>query len=245
MQNSDFFGNIFVKINAPQILKKEFNSSRWKGKAVNIGGVTDSYQICEKKYRLMPDILKEFIKHKNPAIISTKSSLILDDIDLITELSQVADIRIGTSITCSDDSFSRKIEPGASITSDRFEIIRRFSERGVNTSVLLMPIIPFVNDSYQNLEEIFKRSKENGALSIICGSLNLRGNNYSMFFNRLKKIFPEKIGKIQKIYNEKSYCSKEYSLYLFEILTNLRKKYDFSSRVVPIKDKKEIQLSLF
>ncbi|WP_330656079.1 SPL family radical SAM protein [Alkaliphilus flagellatus] len=75
--SKDYFGNIFIKTNIVQKLEEQLSSSSWKREIINIGGVTDSYQPIEEEYKIMPKILKLLIKYKTPAIISTKSDLIL------------------------------------------------------------------------------------------------------------------------------------------------------------------------
>lgn len=91
---TDFTTNISVKTNIVDVLEKQLASPNWKREIINIGGVTDSYQPAEAQYRLMPEILKLLIKYKTPAIISTKSDLVLRDYDLIDQLSRITYINV-------------------------------------------------------------------------------------------------------------------------------------------------------
>ena len=120
----DFHRDIFVKTNIVEQLEKELKSESWNREVINIGGVTDSYQPAESRYRLMPEILKLLIKYKTPAIISTKSDLVLRDYELIDELSQITYINIAATITTVDETIARKIEPGSASPSDRFKVLK-------------------------------------------------------------------------------------------------------------------------
>jgi DNA repair photolyase len=89
---NEFFDDIFVKTNVADALHTDFSKRSWDGDPVNICGVTDGYQPLEKEYVLMPKIIEAFIRHKNPMIITTKSTLLLRDIDLLDELNKIADV---------------------------------------------------------------------------------------------------------------------------------------------------------
>ena len=104
MESDDFFNEIYVKTNIAERLEILLRSKSWKGDAINLGGVTDSYQPAEERYRLMPEIWKLLIRYKNPAIISTKSDLILRDFELIEELAATAGVNVASTITCSDEN---------------------------------------------------------------------------------------------------------------------------------------------
>jgi len=123
LNDEEYFYNIYVKTNIVEKLEKELRHSSWKREVVNIGGVTDSYQPAENKYKLMPEILKLLIKYKTPAIISTKSDLILRDFDLIDELSKITYINIAATITTTDENLRKKIEPQGCESNKRFEML--------------------------------------------------------------------------------------------------------------------------
>src|SRR6056297_1018695 len=150
--NEDFFGNIYVKENLAHVLDKEFGKKSWKGEMVNLGGVTDSYQPLEKTVEMMPDILKVFIRHKNPLTISTKSDLILRDISLYAQLASLTTVNISVTITTPDESIRRLIEPLGSPTARRFQVLKAFSEIPVSTGLHIMPVIPCLTDDFENLE---------------------------------------------------------------------------------------------
>ncbi len=118
----------------------------WKQEIINFGGVTDCYQPLEKKYELMPELLKLLIKYKTPAIISTKSVLSMRDFDLIKDLSEITYVNIAASVTTLDEDMRKGLEPFCAPTADRFEMLKAFGETSASTGLHMMPIIPYLTD---------------------------------------------------------------------------------------------------
>lgn len=230
LDSEQFFDDILVKTNVAESLDRDFSKRNWGGFPVNLCGVTDPYQTIEGKYTLMPKIIEVFMKHKNPLVITTKSALILRDIDLLVELNKVAHVDIRISISAMDENVRKKIEPFAAPTIDRLYAISEFSKRGIDTGILMMPIIPYLTDNIENLDEIFKIAKNNDAKSIIPQILHLRGNTKKVFFNHITEFFPELFQKINVIYKG-SYADKDY-LDSFRIkISSLRNKYNFYNKI--------------
>ncbi|WP_373276630.1 SPL family radical SAM protein, partial [Clostridioides difficile] len=111
INSNNYFEEIYVKTNIVEKLERQLKSSKWKKEVINIGGVTDSYQPIEADYKIMPEILNLLIKYKTPAIISTKSDLILRDYDLIDKLSRITYINVASTITTVNEDTQRLIEP--------------------------------------------------------------------------------------------------------------------------------------
>jgi DNA repair photolyase len=245
MESDNFFDDVFVKTNVAQALDSELSKKSWKGEPIKIGGVTDSYQPLEKKYALMPDVLKVLIRHQNPVLIATKSDLILREIDLIASLAELTDVAIATTVTAMDEQTRKKIEPAAPPSIKRFEMLKKLGEMGCETAVLCTPIIPFITDGKDNLERIFSQTKEHNVGSILAWSLHLRGSTRTKFLNFLKKSYPKLEQKIAQMY-QTSNAPKSYRQDLRRTIEGLRKKYDlfetYSPRLFPAEDK---QLSLF
>jgi DNA repair photolyase len=242
LESGDFFGEIFVKINIDKALKKQFSKKSWKKEKVTICGVSDPYQPIEKKYRLMPKILKIFKRYRNPVVIITKSELILRDKKLIEELAKVTDVEIVTSICTLDEKIRKKIEPCSSSSLKRLSMLKELGDRGCRTSVLLMPIIPYLTDDAKNLKEIFKKAKENNIDNILTSPLHLRGNTKKEFFKFIAEEYPDKLVKLKKLYNG-AYASKEYRKKLKFLIFQLRKKYGLFYKK-PKNKRKEEQLKL-
>jgi DNA repair photolyase len=173
----------------------------------------------------MPKIIETFIRHKNPMIITTKSTLLLRDIDLLDELNKIAGVSVQVSASAIDEAIREKIEPFASPTMERLEMINELGKRGISCGVLMIPIIPHLTDSIENLDAIFKLAKENGAKSIIPQVLHLRGNTKNVFFSYMRNLFPDLESKIKPLYNG-AYVNKNYLENFQEKIRNLRRKYN-------------------
>lgn len=246
MASDNFFDEIYVKKNIVECFEKQISSKRWKRTIVNIGGVTDSYQPAEKQYKLMPEILKLCIKYKVPVCLSTKSKLILRDFDLFAELATFVPVSIACTITTVNEKIRNLIEPNASSTQERFNNLKEFSKTNVNTGIFIMPIIPELTDSYNNLSMLYKISKENNLNFAITSVLNLRGETKINFFNFIKNKLPHLYNKIKSHYKG-SYVNSEYKKHIENILNNLEEKYPLREKEISyeICENSDEQLLLF
>lgn len=248
LDSEEFFTDIHVKTNIVDELEKELRSNSWKRDVINIGGVTDSYQPAEAKYQLMPEILKLLIKYKTPAIISTKSKLILRDYDLIDKLSRITYINVAETITTMDEDIRKKIEPFGATSLERFEVLKEFRKTNASIGLHVMPIIPYITDNRENFDSMFKAASDCKVDYVLPGTLYLRGNTRIVFFNFIKKEFPYLYHQLQSMYKAGG-VSKEYKDKLYLMVNELRNKYNLSSSYSkPMKEKlnqaQNIQLSL-
>jgi DNA repair photolyase len=247
MDSDNFFDEIYVKKNIVECFEKQISSKRRKQTLVNIGGVTDSYQPAEKKYKLMPDILKLCIKYKVPVSLSTKSKLILRDFDLFAELANIVPVHIACTITTANEKIRQLIEPNASSTEDRFNNLKEFSKTNVNTGIFIMPIIPEITDSYNNLNMLYKTAKENNVNYAITTILNLRGETKISFLNFVKEKLPHLYNKIKSHYKG-AYVNSKYKKHIYNILNKLEEKYPLKGKNIDYKDynnTEEKQLTFF
>lgn len=218
------FSQIFVKQNIVEVLDKELSRKSWKKEIINIGGVTDSYQETEAQQNLMPEILRIFIKHKTPAIISTKSDLILRDIELIDELSQLTYVNIASTITTLNESIQAKIEPGASSSIARFNMLKEFRRTNASVALHTMPIIPYLTDSYENIEQLCIEAKKANVHYMLPGLLYLRGETKKVFLDFLHQTFPQEYLKLTALQKDKtSYTHYKSNLYKNTVNQLLRK----------------------
>lgn len=236
----DFSSNIAVKTNIVEILEKQLRSPDWKREIVNIGGVTDSYQPAEARYQLMPEILKLLIKYKTPAIISTKSDLVLRDYDLIDALSRITYINIAATVTTLDEEIRKKIEPGAVTGRARFGMLKAFRKTNASVGHHLMPIIPYLTDDSDTLSALFEAGKDAGIHYVLPGVLYLRGATRPAFFDFIRTGYPQKYQALWALY-QKGGASREYKDELYGRLNPLRKAFGLSnSYSAPIKEKLKI-----
>ncbi|NDV66595.1 radical SAM protein [Bacteroides sp. 224] len=248
LEKKDFYNDIVVKTNIVEKLEEQLRSPQWKREIVNIGGVTDSYQPIEEEFRFMPDILKLLIKYRTPAIISTKSDLILRDYDLIDQLSQITYINVAATITTVNESVREKLEPGGVSSARRFAMLKEFRKTNASIGVHVMPIIPYLTDSRENMEALCSNAKDCGADYFLPGTLYLRGNTKGNFLKFINEQYPDLYESLAELY-KKGGAGKEYKSGLYEMVNELRNRYGLSSSYTkPIKEKlkkTEQQLSLF
>jgi DNA repair photolyase len=232
------FSKVFVKTNIIDQLDKELSSPKWNRDVINIGGVTDSYQKAEEEMKIMPEVLKVLIKHKTPAIISTKSDLILRDLDLIAELAKLTYVNIASTITTMNETDRKKIEPNGSSSMDRFKMLLEFRKTNASVGLHTMPIIPYVTDSYSNIEHLCFEAKNSNVHYMLPGVLYLRGKTRIVFFDFIKNEYPEIFDGLNELYKsggaDNSYKEKLYN----ETVNPLREKYGISnSYIKPMREK--------
>jgi len=222
-----FFQKVYVKTNIEEALEKQLAAKNWKKELINIGGVCDSYQPAEAKYGLMRKVLSLMIKYKNPITISTKSDLILRDYDLLSELAGLTYVNIAVTVTTMDENLSKLLEPFASSPERRFSVLKAFRNTDAFTGLHLMPIIPFLTDSRENLEQIFSLAAEAGVNYILPSLLYLRGETRKHFFNFLQLNFPELVGPYRKLYSG-GRIDSTYRAEIYEVIDSLMEKYRLS-----------------
>lgn len=226
--NENFENQIYVKSNIIEVLEKELASDSWKGDIINIGGVCDSYQPLEKDYKLMRDVLKLMIKYKNPVIISTKSNLILRDIDLINELASYTYVNIALCITSCNDSIAKNVEPGASLPLDRFKALCEISKTNAYTGFHLMPILPFLSDDEETLETLVKWARQSNADYMLTGMLYLTGGIKKRYLSFIEEVYPKYYDEYCKVY-PKGGADKDYKNNIHSFLAKMRNKYNVNN----------------
>jgi DNA repair photolyase len=222
-----FFQIICVKTNIVEALEKQLGAKSWKKEVINIGGVCDSYQPAEANYGLMRKVLALMIEYKNPITISTKSELILRDYDLFLELAELTYANIAVTVTTMDEKLSSILEPAASSPEKRFAVLRAFKNIASSTGLHIMPILPYLTDSPQNLEQILSLAAECKVDYVLPGILYLRGETRKHFFNYLKSNFPEFLDSYHRLYS-KSGVDRTYKAELYGTLKLLMEKYNLS-----------------
>lgn len=222
-----FFQKIYVKTNVAEALEKQLAARSWKKEVINIGGVCDSYQPAEAKYGLMRKVLALMIKYRNPVTISTKSDLILRDYDLLSELAELTSVNVAVTVTTMDEKLSSLLEPFASSPEKRFLVMRAFKSTAAVTGLHMMPILPFLTDSPQNLEQIMSLAAECEVDYALPGILYLRGETRKHFFDFLELNFPELVGPYNKLY-AKGGDDRAYKAELYGMLRSLLEKYHLS-----------------
>lgn len=175
----------------------------------------------------MRQVLLLMIKYRNPVMISTKSDLILRDFDLLKELAELTYVNIAVTVTTINEDLSALLEPFASSPIKRFSILRAFKNTAAVTGLHMMPILPFLTDNPQNLEQILSLAAECEVDYALPGILYLRGDTRKHFFDFLELKFPELVDPYCKLY-AKGGADGAYKAELYGVLNSLMDRYNLS-----------------
>jgi DNA repair photolyase len=238
--NQDFENEVIVKTNIEKKLDKTLRNSRsLLPDVIGPGGVTDAYQPIEEKFENTRKILNVISKHKYPINIATKSELITRDIDILEKIAEDTWCTVGFSITTTHEELANFLEPYSSSPAERLRALKKIKKEApkIQVGTYVMPIIPFLEDKEDDLEEIIKKSKQSGADFILFSpGLTLRDLQAQFFFKKLEESKHKDVIKpLLKLFKGKISPPAEYVKKLHKILYTLCKKYD-----LPIREKRWI-----
>ena len=213
------FDRVRIKENSINLIEKDLKSKRKKG-VVATGAMSDPYNPFEEKFLLTRKALELIDKYNYGAAIATKSDLIIRDIDVLKRIKEHSPVLCKITITTADDELSKKIEPNVCLSSERFKAIKELSDEGIYTGILLMPILPFINDTEENIISIVRKAKENGAKFVYPAfGVTLRSNQRIHFFDRLDKEFPKIKERYIREFQNNYMCSSPKARELYKIFS--------------------------
>jgi DNA repair photolyase len=204
----DFDKRIVVKVNLPEVLRRELNRPSWKGEHVALGTNTDPYQWVEKRYRLTRGVWEAMRDFRNPCSVLTKSPLLLRDLDLFREINAVTSFTANLSIPTIDEKVWRQTEPHTPNPRARIEAVAELTKAGIQCGVLVAPLIPGVNDDPAQVQEIVDACVEAGASHIGGICLHLRGAVKDIWFEWLEAYRPDLIPRYEQMYARGAYAPK-------------------------------------
>lgn len=200
------FDTVRAKKDSTEIINRELKGKIKKG-VVGTGAMSDPYNPYEKKYELTREALKLIDKYGYGIAIDTKSNLITRDIDILKSIKVHSPIITKITITTCDDRLSRIVEPNVSSSSERFDSIRKLSESGIYTGILMGPILPFIEDSEDNIRGIIDLAYDSGAKFInLHPGVTLRDNQREWYYDKLDESFPNLKYKYIQSYGYKYNC---------------------------------------
>ena len=188
-QIEDFDGEVIVKVNAVELLAEQLPRKRVKG-TIGTGSMNDPYMPLEKQYNLTGRALAVIADNGFPVHVLTKSDLVLKDLDKLAEISQVF-AAVSFTITTASDELGKKLEPGAPRVSRRFAAMKEIARRGIHTGVLLMPVLPMIEDQPENILAILQLAADHGASYVLPSfGMTIRDRQRSYYYQRLDQYFP-------------------------------------------------------
>jgi DNA repair photolyase len=211
---ADFDNQVVVKINVADVLAKEVAKPSWGRFPVALGTNTDPYQRAEGRYALMPGIIEALARSGTPLSILTKGTLLRRDLPLLLEVAQTVPVDLAMSIAIYDDELQKSIEPGTPSAKARLATVTAVRDAGLDCSVFLMPILPYLTDTKAHLDEALRRVKEAGGTSVLFSSLYLKPGVKPWFMHWLQRQYPELVPKYAELYSRGQYAPKEYRKWL-------------------------------
>jgi DNA repair photolyase len=204
------FDVVKPKKDSSLILEKELQTKRQKG-IIGMGAMSDPYNPLEIKLEITRNALLLIEKYGFSVSIATKSDLILRDLDILERIAKNQKVNVAITITTANDELQSKIEPYASSTSARFNAIKKLREHGIFAGVLMMPILPFINDTIENIKGIVSLANKHQASYIYPAfGVTLRSNQREYFYQKLDVLFPTLTRKYQAMYGEKYSCQSPH-----------------------------------
>lgn len=227
------WGNrIFVKVNAPEVLRAELAHPAWKREEVVVGTATDPYQPIEGRYRITRRILEALCDSRTPVNLVTRSPLILRDLDVLQGLHQRAGITVCVSIATLDEHLSRTIEPTVAPPHQRLRTVARLSAAGLAVGVLVAPILPGLTDAPKTLEAVIRAARDHGARFVGHSVLNLGEVTREAFFRFLQERHPELVALYERLYPRK-YAPRAYVDTVDRTVGRYRERLGFRNRPLP------------
>jgi DNA repair photolyase len=205
----DFEREIVVKVNVPELLRAELRKPAWGRELVALGTNTDPYQWAEGRYRLMPPILDALAESGTPLSILTKSSLVMRDFEQLREISKKVDVTVNFSVPTLEEKAWRATEPHTPHPRKRLEAVAKLNAAGIASGVLIAPLMPGINDSPEQVEEIVRICEEAGASFIGGIGLHLRPGVREVFMDWLRGARPDLVERYEELYRGRAYLPAE------------------------------------
>jgi DNA repair photolyase len=224
----DFERRIFVKRMAAEVLARTLSRTPIGSDPIAIGTATDPYQPAERKFRLTRSMLEVFAQLGGLSLsITTKSTLVTRDLDVLTAINARSKLSVNFSITTLDRRLQRLLEPRAPRPLLRLRALGELSAAGIRCHVLMMPVIPGMNDAPSTIEAVIRAATRFGAGGVWWRSLFLKPAAARRFIPFVAERFPHLREKIDEFYRRSTYAPRAYDQRLELIFDRLRRKYGF------------------
>ena len=230
--DDDWTSLILVKVNAPEVLRRELGRRSWQRERVAMGTATDCYQPIEGKYRLTRRCLEVFAEARTPVSIVTKGTLIVRDVDVLAALHERAGVSVVMSLTTVDPELAARLEPGVAPPLQRLRAMERLVAAGVPAGVNLAPIIPGLTDRPEQIEAVVRAAAEHGACFLGANVLHLKPGTREHFLAFLRSHYPSLLAMYERLYPG-AYALKPYQESLRAEVTKQLMAHPLRERELP------------
>lgn len=237
----DFERKIYAKLQAPEQLRAELASARDRGEPIALGTATDPYQPAEKQFGITRRALEAFARYPGIRLgITTKSTLILRDLDLLRRLRKGLSVHI--TVTTTSERLARRLEPKAPPPAKRLEALARLTSEDIFAGVNAAPILPGINDSPESLEHLARHAAAAGAKFMYAGPLFLMPSAMRAFMPFLEREFPRLARRYRRMYGRSAYAPEDYKRRIAALADELRARYHLGEERRPAPPQPQMQL---
>lgn len=220
----EFEQRVFAKVNAPEVLRQELRRPKWQREAIAIGTASDPYEPAEDQYGLTRRILQVLRDFQNPVSITTKEVLVRRDVDVLRELSEVADVRVVFSVGSIDEQVWKLAEPGTPRPMARLEAMQFLVENGVPAGVIMAPLLPGISDGWESINSVVSAAASHQARFLSANLLFLKPGSKEWFMPLLKEAYPHLIPAYSALYRS-IYPPRTYTHEVLKVVDEARRKW--------------------
>jgi DNA repair photolyase len=234
IDGSEFESKIYVKQDAGALAERDLCTEKIWGEHIAIGTATDPYQPAEKEFGTTRAILEKMAQREGLSLsITTKSNLVVRDIDLLQRISERSSITIHMTVTTVRTRLARMLEPRAPRPDLRLEAIRKLRDAGIGVGVNAMPVLPGLTDREEDLEALVRAARDSGAQWLAANVLFLMPSSWKPFMEFLEAKFPKLARRYRDFYQGYGDAPEEYRKRIKALVEGLRQKYGLGSRPLP------------
>lgn len=222
---------VAFKGNALELLAAALRARRRHRATIGTGSMNDPYMPVERELLLTRRALRIIADERFPVHVITKGSLVERDADILQQIAKTY-AAVSFTVTCADDALAARTEPGAPVSSERFRALEALARKGIYTGVTMMPLLPFINDTRENVDAIVRRAKDAGAAYILpMFGVTLRSGSREHFYAALDREFPGLRARYESCFGNRYACfSPDYKA-LDDTLRNLCAKLGIATRM--------------
>lgn len=214
---------VFVKVNAPDVLRLELSRPSWKRETVALGTATDPYQAIEGRYRITRGILEALRDFRTPVSIITRCPMIVRDLDILQDVSRRAAVTVCVSVATTDNRLARQIEPTVAPPVQRLRTVERLTAAGIRTGVMLAPILPGLTDDPQHIEAVIRAARYHGAHFVGHNVLHLGDVTRDVFTEFLRDSYRHLVPLYKRLY-PRQYAPRDYQQAIHRIVSEVKER---------------------
>ncbi|HZO94773.1 MAG TPA: radical SAM protein [Candidatus Baltobacteraceae bacterium] len=233
-----------VKVNVAEALRRDLAARTYRGEEIAIGTATDPYQALEGRYRLMRGVLAALRDARAPFHITTRSPLIVRDLELLAACARRTDVGVAVSIATLDESLAREIEPTVAPTRQRLRAVCALATAGVRVGVAVAPVLPDLTDSDESLRRVVQAAANAGASHVWHNALNLGDVTRDAYFAYLRERRPELVERYERLFRRGRYAEPAYPRDVTQRFHAICRSVRFARYRAPQRDESGRQLTL-